>query len=306
MRCEPRNYVIQTDDAGVNGGRHDDISPFRPFPQEIYNPRCSTCPHPGIENLLQRANLRILWFRHTTKLGVHSLHFPILIAVPWNLFWALVFLAIEAVYSIAGGIMADLYSAIRWCVAILVLLGSPIGLAYSPQHFTPWIECVLNIVLFWLALELGNSRAITEAKRLANDRWLPQAESACRHLLTVWRSVKSSRSELADLCATVSRDVSGEDKGQASVLRSALDGRCRVGAQRLDDIGNHLQDAVADWQRFLDANCEGAECVRIGRELTQRRFELEQQMLNENNSCPPPRDFPESSQTKEPNRINEL
>lgn len=78
-------------------------------------------------------------------------------------------------------------------MALVILVIPPAVLAKYPEHYTPAVETLLNAVTFALALWLGYDTALEQGRKMANDRWLPQAASACHRLQTVIASVTGSQ-----------------------------------------------------------------------------------------------------------------
>lgn len=170
---------------------------------------------------------------------------------------------------------------IWWIITIIVLVGSPIWLAIKPTDFTPVVAILLNAILFVAARLLGQDQAEKHGFKIANDRWLPQAESAMHRLLTVLSSIRSFKSELSSTCNCAAKEHPELKNDTNKTLKTVFSAFCQHGAKRLGDIINHLEDSLGDWNRFVQANCQGEECARIFRAMKQKKDQLENQLKNE-------------------------
>jgi len=201
--------------------------------------------------------------------------------IPCFAAYYLVAFAVETLFQIREAITMKLGI---WIVAIIVLVGPPILLWKFPNEYTPVVETLLNAILFGLALYLGRIDAIETATKAANAKWLPQAVSACNRLLTVCGAVRTYRSELASTCANAQRELPELEQEKMKAVRMMLSSHCNHGSARLNDVANHLEDALEDWQRFIGANCSGDECSQISSQINQRRLTLESQ-ISGNTTC---------------------
>lgn len=181
----------------------------------------------------------------------------------WRTTYLTVSLVLEGVFQAVDWVRRKPMRVYLWLVAILVLVAPPVWLWAQPDQYTPVLETLLNAVLFGLALWLGHEHALQRGVAIANDRWLPQAESAMHRLLTVLSSVRSFRSELSDTCNIAAQQLPEIERQENRAIKTLFGTQCRHGAKRLGDIVNHLEDALVDWTRFVEANCQGVECSRI-------------------------------------------
>jgi hypothetical protein len=177
-------------------------------------------------------------------------------------------------------------SVFRWILAIIVLAFPPIYLAFRPQDYTPLVETLLGVILFYLAYWIGFTKEIEMAAQRANDRWLPQAESVIFRLMTLHANVRKFSHITKIGCMKSQCDLPELTKPELRPIRIKMKAECEASGQRLDDIANQLDDAIEDWRRFVAANCMGDECGRIFDALEQRRTKLEQEIEELTKSFP--------------------
>jgi hypothetical protein len=171
------------------------------------------------------------------------------------------------------------YSSIfRWILAIIALSFPPVYLAFRPQDYTPLVETLLGVILFYLAYCIGFTKEIERAAQLANDRWLPQAESVIFRLMTLHYNVRIFSHTTKIGCMKSQCDLPELAKPELRPIRIKMKTECEAAGQRLDDIANQLEDAIEDWRRFVAANCMGDECERIFEALEQRSNKFEQEL----------------------------
>jgi hypothetical protein len=256
-------------DIKGNSGADADISPWKPFPERIFDPKnhCTLCPWPGPKWVWQRALIRAGFFLEFYGcVRIKILILPIMIC------YYFIALFLEVIFQ-----MKDLFSwkNIVSFIAIIFLFLPPIMLWKYPSDYTPMVATLLNSVLFVLSLYISRLHTLDSATKKANTKWLPQATGACFHLLTVWASVLAYRSELLSTCAQARQDLPELEKEEFKAVRTMISNHCNNGSARLKDVANHLEDSLEDWQRFIGANCEGAECRQISSQIKQRREILE-------------------------------
>jgi hypothetical protein len=169
---------------------------------------------------------------------------------------------------------------VYWIVAALVFLAAPIYLAIRPTDYTPSVQVLTSVTLFWLALQIGFRSEIEKARQLANDRWLPQAESVIYRLMTLHANVKRLSCSTKSSCASTSCDLPELDQNNMQAVKVKLKTDCETASQRLDDIAHQVEDAIGDWHRFVSANCQGHECNRIFEALVDRQQKLLAEISN--------------------------
>lgn len=162
----------------------------------------------------------------------------------------------------------------RWLMALVLLVGPPIYLAYRPNDYTPFVEVLLSVLLFLLAYWIGHSQEAARAAQRANDRWLPQAESVIFRLLTLHANVRRFSTDTKADCQSSHCELPELQKDEMRAVRIKMKTECDSSSRRLDDIAHQLEDAIEDWRRFIAANCVGDECARIFDALEQRQASL--------------------------------
>lgn len=169
-------------------------------------------------------------------------------------------------------------SMLRWILAALVFVAAPIYLAFRPEEYTPLVQVLISLIFFWLAYQIGMHKEVEAATQKANDRWLPQAESVIFRLMTLHANVKRFSHSTKSNCSTTACDLPELEQNNMRAVKVKLKTDCAASGQRLDDIAHQLEDAIEDWRRFVSANCNGDECMRILEALLRRQEKLEQEL----------------------------
>jgi len=162
-------------------------------------------------------------------------------------------------------------------LAALLLFGPPIYLAWRPQDYTPIVDTLFSVFLFLLAFWLGRDLDLETARQEASAKWLPQAEAVTYRVMTLFGNVRSFATKMARNCGEASCDLPELQKEEMKGVRIKLKSDCNAASDRLADIANQLEDAIDDWQRFIAANCRGAECSRIFTAFQLRHERIMQQ-----------------------------
>lgn len=182
---------------------------------------------------------------------------------------------------------------VRWVLAVALLVGPPIYLAYQPDHYTPLVEVLFSVFLFLLAYWIGQSQDAAQAAQRANDRWLPQAESVIFRLITLHANVRrfclASRSD----CQQSQCELPELQKDELRAVRIKMKTECEASSRRLEDIAHQLEDAIEDWRRFIGANCQGEECARIFDAIWERQQKLFEEFQQPEVSAPAQQATPE-------------
>jgi hypothetical protein len=161
-----------------------------------------------------------------------------------------------------------------WIFAALLFLVPFIYLAVKPEHYTPLVDVMFSFFLALVFYQLGNKAKIAEAESRARDRWMPQAESVAKKLLTLQASVKKLGNRVRSSCEDKACDLPEFQSPELRPIRMKLKSDCENTSERLEDIANQLDDAEGDWERFLYANCEADDCGRISMILADQRKKL--------------------------------
>jgi hypothetical protein len=171
-------------------------------------------------------------------------------------------------------LMINGFAIFRWLLAIVCVAFPPIYLAYNPTDFTPLVDTLFSIFLFFLAYWIGTSKDSAVAAQQANDRWLPQAESVIFRLMTLRANVLRFANLSKQNCTEAECELPELKEENMRAVRIKMKTDCESANQRLLDIGCQLEDAIEDWRRFIIANCAGDECQRISEALQQRQQRL--------------------------------
>lgn len=166
-----------------------------------------------------------------------------------------------------------------WIMVAVVFAVPAIYLYQNPDAELTTTTSLLKDVLLLLLTIIGTYLSTAEAvRRQANNKWVPQARSACRTLLSLWADVQRLRRELSNLCTAVTSELPIMEQDEFKGARTALNLQCKAGASRLDSIGEYLTNSVADWENFIASNCEGDECAQISQELAIHKSNLTRQL----------------------------
>lgn len=163
----------------------------------------------------------------------------------------------------------------KWLIALINFAGAPIYLAVNPQDYTPFVQVLLSIFLFAMAFWIGQTKEIEKAIRGANRKWLPQAESVVYRLITLHSNVCRFTATSKTSCERTRGDLPELDNVEMKAVRIKIQSDCEATSERLTDIGFQLEDAIEDWRRFIEANCDGDECSRIFDAIEERQSKLD-------------------------------
>lgn len=165
-----------------------------------------------------------------------------------------------------------------WILAAILFVVPFAYLWARPEHYTPLVDVLFSLFLAIVFYQLGGSSKANEAESRARDRWMPQAESVAKKLLTLHASVRKLSNRVRNSCQDVACDIPEFQSPEMKSIRMKLKSDCENTSERLDDIANQLDDAVGDWERFLFANCESEDCGRISQTMEEQRNKLLEQL----------------------------
>jgi hypothetical protein len=158
--------------------------------------------------------------------------------------------------------------------------------AYKPQSNTPVVQALCAAFGTLGSILAGVAWSKRQAEREANSRWIPVAASSCDRLITLQSSVRSLRYTVSKSCGAAKVNLPELNRDLNRAVRVHLEDLCGANASRLSDIENHLEGALADWERFIKVNCTGSECAEIGSNLVRLRAKLlAQDIMASNGSC---------------------
>lgn len=167
--------------------------------------------------------------------------------------------------------------SLLWLVVVASIAIPTVCISIWPQLYSnPIVVFLLSVLTSAISVIASHEEFAGAARRRTQTEWLSQAESACDRLLTTGAQVQRMRARASSACADAIKSVPELEETKLRAVRIVLSSNCQNIAAQLHDINDHLESAIADWQRFIRKNCEGADCEIIGRGLERRRAELAQ------------------------------
>ncbi len=162
-----------------------------------------------------------------------------------------------------------------WSLTLgVVAVPTVLLLNYPDTYNNPVVVFLLSVALCGLSVLASRHEFVASAHRAMQTEWLSQAESACDRLLTTAAHVLAVRGRMNCTCDSALHDLPELQTDELKAVRVLLSAHCREAADNMTTIANHMESAIADWQRFIAKNCEGEDCTRIGRNLDKRRAKL--------------------------------
>jgi len=156
-----------------------------------------------------------------------------------------------------------------------------------PDEFTAIAAYVTTVVLsgitalITLAISLVRETSLRdEIERQQRGRWLPQAESACNSLLTIHADVRMIVARIDTACSRIGKSLPELEPNANREVQNILAGHCEECIGPLRSITNHLDGAVKEWERFMNANCSESECDDITRRLNERYGQLDREVVS--------------------------
>lgn len=172
-----------------------------------------------------------------------------------------------------------LFPAIALLAITAVCIALPLYLLYTkPESYTPLVDVLFAIFLWLLAFAAGGRWETWKAVRRANEKWLPAAEGIIQRLMTLRANVWQFAMRTESHCDETICELPELQAPNLAAVRVKMRAECRASKERLDDIANQLEDAIADWKRFISANCHGDECQRMSEAIEQREHRLTVEM----------------------------
>src|SRR5680860_178179 len=123
---------------------------------------------------------------------------------------------------------------LKWILASIILIGSPIYLHKYPSDYTPMVDVMFSVFLFLLAYWIGYSEEIEKAGKIAAQKWVPQAESVIYRLLTLHSNVKRMAITSNQNCDKANCDLPELLTDDLKAVRIKLKTDCEASTQRLD------------------------------------------------------------------------
>ena len=156
---------------------------------------------------------------------------------------------------------------ILWLGILSLAVGPSYLLMYHPEQYNAFAAFLLSIGLCALSIYASAQLSATQAKLHANDRWLPQAESACDRLLTLNHALKCFQLQTKHVCEDISAYLPELKEKKNNSVNALLRRQCNDSANRLQDFANQVTSLVGDWRRFIRDNCQEGECETIFKNL---------------------------------------
>ena len=166
-------------------------------------------------------------------------------------------------------------------LAAIALLAAPLILFLKPTLYTAPMQVIFSVGLSWIFYWLGSQQKEEDAIKRANDRWLPQAESVVLSLMTLRSNVTRFSRKMKKNCSEGYCDLPELNEAKFKSVKVKMLTDCEASSERLDNIGHQIDDAVADWTRFVTANCTGEECSRIWEAFYDRKQTLHDEIKQE-------------------------
>lgn len=179
------------------------------------------------------------------------------------------------------GFEKDNFKKLVFLLAIALGIAAPAILAFKPDFYSVPVQIIFAFGLTWSTYWLGSQQTAEVAARKANDRWLPQAESVILGLMTLKADVVRLQRKMQKTCCNGYSDLEELQEEAFKAVRIKITTECEATADRLNNIKNHLENAIGDWDRFVTSNCEGEECARIYDAQHQREEQLERELQDE-------------------------
>ena len=107
----------------------------------------------------------------------------------------------------------------RGLLLIVVFILPAILLICKPEAYTSLAAFLMSCLFLGLAQWLGSEKAEKRGANQANDRWMPQAESAIYRLFTVSDSLRNFKSELLATCKNTEKDMPELKKDENRTIR---------------------------------------------------------------------------------------
>ena len=240
-------------------------------------PSCCATGKQFLDKVLLRTTLLLLylstdkWIRIS---GGRSRFFRVIATISFLL--ALVpAVLVELIYATVNAIGAVKMRTLFWILSGLMLFVPSVLLLKFPTMYNPLTAFLVSFGLFVLAAWASYLQTEDSAVKSANKRWLPQAETACDHLLNLCYAIKRFQAVTACSCDELQMHVSELDEPQ---IRLFVTQQCASSASTCCDVANHLESAYADWERFIRHNCQGGECDVIFDNLRVLRHRLEEEL----------------------------
>ncbi len=185
---------------------------------------------------------------------------------------------IEVCYVILNAIGATTMRVFFWLAAVVMLFVPSVLIVLFPSAYNPLTAFLLSFAMFAMAGWASHLQSEASAVKSANQRWLPQAQSACDHLLNLCYTIKRFQQGVACSCEKLRRHVTQLDEPKNLPIKLFIEQQCESSASRFRDVANHLESAYADWERFIRHNCQDGECEAIFDSLRLLRHRLDQEL----------------------------
>lgn len=162
-----------------------------------------------------------------------------------------------------------------WILTALVLAVPTFCISIWPDLYAnPIVSFLLSVAVSGVSIIASRREFIHEGTTSVQREWLGQAESACDKLLTICAQTTRLRLRTQCACDDATKTLPELQQNNMKAVRTLLERNCENTAAQLQSLSEHLDGAIADWERFIRQNCEGKACLEIGRVLQRRRAQL--------------------------------
>ena len=174
---------------------------------------CCATGKPLLDRVLLRATVLLMYPPTAKWILIHG-DKSRLAKVVFALGFALalfVALLVEFSYVTIDAIGGITMRTLFWTISLLMLFAPSVLLLRYPAMYNPLTAFLLSFGLFALAAWASHLQTEASAVKSANQRWLPQAESACDRLVNLCYTIKRFQQAIACSCEDLREHVAQLD-----------------------------------------------------------------------------------------------